>query len=356
MSTIRLAERGLLPDWLIRAGIRQLNRQRLRGLRAGGEAAVARRQEMLLAELADSPLAIETAAANEQHYELPPEFFRLCLGPRFKYSACLFEREDSTLAQAEEAMLELYAARAGLADGQDILELGCGWGSLSLWLAQRYPGSRITGVSNSAPQRRFIEARAAELGLANLRILTCDVNTLELPEAAYDRVVSIEMFEHLRNYRTMLARIGRWLRPGGALFVHIFCHARHAYPFETQGEHNWMGRYFFTGGLMPAWDTLTHFQDDLRLEQRWQVDGRHYQRTADAWLANHDVNAEAVMTVMRQTYGDAGAALWNQRWRIFWMACAETFGFAGGGQWLVGHYLFRKPSGPGSAGQVPPPA
>ncbi|MBX3725864.1 MAG: class I SAM-dependent methyltransferase [Xanthomonadales bacterium] len=344
MTAIRLAERGLLPDWLIRAGIRQLNRQRLRSLMAGGAAAAARRQEMLLAELADSPLAIETAAANEQHYELPPEFFALCLGPRFKYSACLFEDAGRTLAQAEEAMLSLYAERAGLADGQDILELGCGWGSLSLWLAQRYPDARITGVSNSAPQRRFIESRAEALGLDNLRILTCDVNVLQLPASSFDRVVSIEMFEHLRNYRTMLARIAGWLRPGGALFVHIFCHERLAYPFETQGGHNWMGRYFFTGGLMPAFDTLAHFQDDLRLEQRWRVDGHHYQRTADAWLANHDANAEAVMAVMRQTYGEADAALWNQRWRIFWMACAETFGFAGGGEWLVGHYLFRKPS------------
>lgn len=348
MSAIRLAERGLLPDWLIRAGIRQLNRQRLRSLRAGGEGAAARRQELLLAELADSPLAIETAAANEQHYELPPEFFRLCLGPRFKYSACLFERDDSTLAEAEEAMLTLYAERAGLADGQDILELGCGWGSLSLWLAQRFPGSRITGVSNSAPQRRFIEARAAALGLDNLRILTCDVNVLDLPGGHYDRVVSIEMFEHLRNYRTMLARIAGWLRPGGALFVHIFCHDRDAYPFETAGEHNWMGRHFFTGGLMPAFGTLAHFQDDLHLERQWRVDGRHYQRTANAWLANHDGNADAVMAVMRQTYGKADAALWNQRWRIFWMACAETFGFNGGSEWLVGHYLFRKPAQAGA--------
>lgn len=352
----RLLERDVLPDWLIRAGIRRLVAQRLAGETRGTPEEQQRRLMDFVARLRASPVAINTADANEQHYEVPTEFFTRVLGRHMKYSCCYYAPGVDGLDAAEAEMLRITTERAGIQDGDRVLELGCGWGSLSLWLAQRYPGSRITGVSNSAPQRRFIEARAAELGLANLRILTCDVNTLELPEAAYDRVVSIEMFEHLRNYRTMLARIGRWLRPGGALFVHIFCHARHAYPFETQGEHNWMGRYFFTGGLMPAWDTLTHFQDDLRLEQRWQVDGRHYQRTADAWLANHDVNAEAVMTVMRQTYGDAGAALWNQRWRIFWMACAETFGFAGGGQWLVGHYLFRKPSGPGSAGQVPPPA
>jgi cyclopropane-fatty-acyl-phospholipid synthase len=346
MNLIALAERGLFPDWLVRLGIRRLCAQRLRTLQAGEPAQRQLRQDQLLAALRDSPVAIEVEAANEQHYELPPAFFRLCLGPRLKYSACLFERPDSTLAQAEEAMLELYAQRAGLADGQRILELGCGWGSLTLWMAQRYPHARITAVSNSAGQRRFILDRARQLGVANVEVITCDVNALELPDASFDRAISIEMFEHMRNYRVLLARIARWLDVGGHLFVHIFCHRDSAYPFETDGDHNWMGRYFFTGGLMPAFDTLARFQDDLSLQESWRVDGRHYQRTAEAWLANHDGASEQVLAVMRETYGSADAALWNQRWRLFWLACAETFGYRDGEEWLVGHYLFARPARP----------
>jgi cyclopropane-fatty-acyl-phospholipid synthase len=341
-SALALAERGFLPDWLLRLGMRRLCAQRLREECARDAVAAWERQRRLLRELQGSPVAIHTDAANAQHYELPPRFFQLCLGTRLKYSSCYFARGDETLDEAEEAMLGLYLQRAQLADGQDILELGCGWGSLTLWMAQHYPQSRITAVSNSNPQREFIQARCRALGLDNVRVLTQDVNRLELAHAAFDRVVSIEMFEHMRNYATLLARIASWLRPGGKLFVHIFCHRELAYPFQTEGDDNWMGRYFFTGGLMPAADTLLWFQRDLHIEQQWRLSGIHYARTANAWLANQDAHRSEVGDVLRQAYG-ADAKLWEQRWRMFWMACAELFGYAGGNEWMVGHYLFAKP-------------
>ncbi|NII11713.1 class I SAM-dependent methyltransferase [Oleiagrimonas sp. C23AA] len=339
---IGLAERGLIPDRLLRHGIRRLCAQRLREEREGGTEAVWERFRALLAELRESPLALHTDAANAQHYELPPAFFELCLGERLKYSSAYFERGDETLEQAEDAMLALYEKRAGLADGQDILELGCGWGSLTLWMAERYPNSRITAVSNSSLQRKHIQARCAERGLGNVSVITQDVNRLQLEPEQFDRAISIEMFEHMRNYQTLLGNIAQWLRPDGRLFVHIFCHRELMYPFETQGDDNWMGRFFFTGGLMPAADTLAHFQRDLLLEQQWRLSGTHYARTANAWLANQDTRRPQVMSVLRDAYGDQGARLWNQRWRIFWMSCAELFGFDHGNEWLVGHYLFRR--------------
>lgn len=340
-----LAERGWLPDALLRFGIRQLCRQRLCEESAGGPQAQEARFSKLRQSLSRSAIALHTDAANRQHYELPPAFFQHCLGPRLKYSSCYYPTGRETLAQAEVAMLELYVERAELADGQDILELGCGWGSLTLYLAERFPQSRIVAVSNAQSQREFIEARCAERGLANVRVITCDVNRLELEAAAFDRCVSIEMFEHLRNYAVLLSRVAQWLRPHGSLFVHIFCHRTLAYPFETQGEHNWMGRHFFTGGLMPSADTLAWFQDSLTLEQRWLVDGTHYARTANHWLAEQDRQRERLMPVLRQTYG-AAATLWWQRWRLFWMACAELFGYGGGSEWMVAHYRFirRSPS------------
>ena len=338
-GVLGLAERGLVPDALLRAGIRRMCEARLRDEHADDPDAAARRNAALIAELRESPVAIHTDAANRQHYELPPGFFTRCLGPRLKYSGCYYPTGNETLAQAEEAMLALYGERAELADGQEILELGCGWGSLTLWMARHYPNARITAVSNSAPQRAFIEAQCRERGFANVRVITCDVNRLELPASNFDRCVSVEMFEHMRNYATLLGRIGGWLRPGGTLFVHIFCHRTLLYPFETAGDDNWMGRHFFTGGLMPAADTLLWFQDALRIEDRWLVDGTHYERTANHWLANQDARRDEVMAILREAYGDA-AKLWFQRWRMFWMACAELFGYEGGQQWLVGHYLF----------------
>jgi len=337
-----MAERGLVPDALLRAGIRRQCAGRLAHEHEGGETATAKRFQGLIDTLRRSEVAIHTDAANGQHYELPPAFFELCLGHRLKYSSCYYPTPGMTLDEAEEAMLALYGERAGLADSQAILELGCGWGSLTLWMAQRYPRARITAVSNSAAQRRHIEARCAALAIRNVHVITADVNTLELPEADYDRCVSIEMFEHMRNYATLLGRIGRWLKPGGKLFVHIFAHRTLMYPFETDGDGDWMARHFFTGGLMPAADTLLWFQDDLRIEERWLLDGTHYQRTANHWLARQDANRDAVMKVLAEAYGDA-ASLWFQRWRMFWMACAELFGYAGGQEWLVAHYRFAKP-------------
>jgi cyclopropane-fatty-acyl-phospholipid synthase len=338
-----LAERGLLPDALVRLGIRRLCAQRLQAESAGGQVAQSQRYAALIDTLARSALALHVDAANRQHYEVPADFFRLCLGRNLKYSSGYYPLGDETLDQAEEAMLALYDERAELADGQRILELGCGWGSLTLWMAARYPAARITAVSNSASQRDHILARCAERGLGNVEVLTRDVNHLQLDPGRFDRCVSVEMFEHVRNYRHLLRRIAGWLVPGGKLFVHIFAHRSLMYPFETDGDDDWMGRHFFTGGLMPAADTLLHFQQDLQLEQRWLLDGGHYQRTANHWLANQDAQRDAVMAVLRQAYGAAAAALWFQRWRMFWMACAELFGYDGGQQWLVAHYRFERP-------------
>jgi cyclopropane-fatty-acyl-phospholipid synthase len=337
-----LCERGLVPDPLTRLGIRRLCAQRLREEHAGDAVAAWNRFSVLLDELRQSPVAIETDAANAQHYEVPARFFELCLGKRLKYSSCLYPRGDETLDEAEVAMLTLYCERAELADGQRILELGCGWGSLTLWMAERYPNARITGVSNSHSQRQHILARAAERGLHNIDIITCDVNQLELDERHFDRAVSIEMFEHMRNYRTLLSRVASWLDDGGKLFVHIFCHRELMYPFETVGKDDWMGRHFFTGGLMPAADTLLHFQQHLQLEVQWRLAGTHYEKTANHWLANQDRHRDEVLAIMRSTYGERDAARWAQRWRMFWMACAELFGYRGGNEWLVGHYRFVK--------------
>jgi len=337
-----LAERALVPDALIRLGIRRLCARRLRDEAAGGPEAQETRLQQRLALLREGALALHTEAANLQHYELPPEFFQHCLGPRLKYSCAYYPDGGTTLAQAEEAMLELYGERAGLADGQAILELGCGWGSLTLWIAARYPRARILAVSNSAAQRAFIEARCRDEGHFNVQVVTMDVNRLALPAGEFDRCVSVEMFEHMRNYETLLARIAGWLKPEGKLFVHVFAHRTRLYLFETQGADNWMGRHFFTGGLMPAADTLLWFSRDLVCERRWLVDGRHYARTANDWLRQQDANRDRLREILTATYGPAGARLWQQRWRMFWMACAETFGYREGSEWLVAHYLLAR--------------
>jgi len=342
MNLIDLCERGWIPDVLARHGMRRLCAERLRDEGAGDAAASWLLTQQRLEELRQSPVAIHVQEANEQHYELPPAFFKLCLGKRLKYSSCWFPDGDETLDLAEDKMLALYGERAELADGQNILELGCGWGSLTLWMAEHYPNARIVAVSNSNPQREHIQAEARARGLHNVRVLTRDVNELEVPTGCFDRVVSIEMFEHMRNYETLLARIASWLKPGGKLFVHIFCHRELLYPFETEGDDNWMGKHFFTGGLMPSADTLLWFQRDLRIEQQWRLNGQHYERTANAWLANQDRNRKAVLEVLAGAYGADQAAIWHQRWRMFWMACAELFGYRGGNEWLVGHYRFVK--------------
>lgn len=334
------AEQGRVPDALLRAGIRRLCAQRLRDESEGGLEAQAQRFQQRLDALRDSPVAIHTDAANRQHYELPAAFFQQCLGKRLKYSGCYYPTGNETLDQAEEAMLALYGERAELADGQKILELGCGWGSLTLWMAERYPNALITAVSNSRSQREHIEAQCRRRAIFNVTVITEDVNKLQLDPSMFDRCVSIEMFEHMRNYDVLMERIAGWLKPGGKLFVHIFAHKTLMYPFETAGEDNWMGRHFFTGGLMPSADTLLWFQQRLKIERRWHVDGAHYQRTANHWLQRQDSNRDAVMHALQQAYGPHAASLWYQRWRMFWMACAEMFGYADGQEWLVAHYRF----------------
>jgi cyclopropane-fatty-acyl-phospholipid synthase len=338
------AELGLVPDFLIRAGIKRLCAQRLAAERAGGCERQAARFQARIEALRRSPVALHPEAANAQHYELPAAFFENCLGARLKYSCAYYARGDETLDAAETAMLERYLERAELEDGQRILELGCGWGSLTLFMAERLPHALIEAVSNSRSQREYIEAQCRRRGFTNVRVRTQDVNRLELEPVSIDRCVSVEMFEHVRNYETLLARIARGLGLRGKLFVHIFAHRTLLYPFETEGEDNWMGRFFFTGGLMPSADTLLHFQRDFELEQRWLIDGTHYQRTASHWLANQDAQRARVLEALAQAYGRANARLWYQRWRMFFMACAELFGYAGGEEWLIAHYRFTRRS------------
>jgi len=338
-----LLESGLVPDCLLRLGIRSLLKRRLRDERRGGLEASHARFRDLLRTMNQGPVAVATQDANEQHYEVPPAFFERVLGPRLKYSAALWAAGTTTLAQAEEVMLALTCERAELRDGQRILELGCGWGSLTLWMAERFPNARITAVSNSRAQRAFILERARTKGLCNLEIITADMNDFEPAEPRYDRVVSVEMFEHMRNHRELLRRISTWLAPGGRLFVHIFTHRDLTYLYEAKDASDWMAREFFTGGVMPSDHLLLHHQEHLRLVEHWRVSGTHYQKTAEAWLANQDRHRRALLELFAQVYGPEQAGARFQRWRLFFLACAELWGYRHGEEWLVSHYLFERP-------------
>jgi cyclopropane-fatty-acyl-phospholipid synthase len=338
MNTIAWAERRWLPDWLVRLGIRRLLAARLQQESSGQAESESLR--VFAEQLKLEPVAILTDKANEQHYEVPAEFFQTVLGPRLKYSCCWYSDELTGLATAEEAMLRLTCERAEIEDGMRIVDLGCGWGSLTLWLAQHYPHAQITSVSNSHGQREYIQGRCRALGLNNVQVLTANVRDFDGVRSV-DRVVSIEMFEHVRNYEQLLRRIRGWLNPHGKLFVHIFCHRALAYRFETEGEDNWMGRHFFSGGLMPAFDLFSHFQEDLRIARRWMVDGRHYARTCWDWLAKLDQQQAEVIKLFARELDEPEARLAVQRWRMFFMACAELFQYRQGSEWFVGHYLFE---------------
>jgi cyclopropane-fatty-acyl-phospholipid synthase len=335
---LALAEAGWLPDPLIRVGIRSMLRERLRELDrlSPGDPATG------LAGLRDGPVALLPELANRQHYEVDPELFRLVLGPHLKYSCGYWPRGVERLDAAEAAMLALSTERAEIEDGMRVLDLGCGWGSLSLWLAARYPRARVLGVSNSKRQRDFIVQRARRRGLANLEVETADANVFE-PDGRFDRVVSVEMFEHMRNWRALLARIERWLAPGGKLFVHVFCHRAASYAYEDRGPSDWMARHFFSGGMMPSQELLPRLAGGLALESHWRVSGEHYRRTCEAWLARLDRQRAAVRPALERSYGAADAELWLRRWRLFFLACAELFGYRSGEEWFVSHYrLARK--------------
>ena len=335
-------ERGCMPDKLVRMGIRRLLKKRLAAVDQGSSVANRKRLDALIEEFSNGPLALVPEKANEQHYEVPAELFVKTLGQRLKYSGCYWPEGVADLNQAEEAALAKSCEHAELVDGMDVLELGCGWGSLSLWMAEHYPNAKITSVSNSASQREFILRRAQERGVdANLNVITCDINDLQCQQK-FDRVVSIEMFEHVRNHKELFRRIAGWLTDDGRLFAHIFCHRQWTYKFEDQGSSDWMSRYFFSGGIMPGNDLFLQYQDDLRFQRQWTWDGTHYQKTCEAWLRNMGKNRSQIMPLLEETYGEKDAVRWFNRWRMFYLACSELFGFRGGQEWGVSHYLFSK--------------
>jgi cyclopropane-fatty-acyl-phospholipid synthase len=336
-----LINSGLIPDVFIRIGIRHLLGQKLRAENTGSEEDKQARLIAFVEELKTMPLAIETDAANEQHYEVPSAFYDAALGPRKKYSSAYWPPKTNNLADAEIAMLKLTAQRADIQPGQHVLDLGCGWGSFSLWAAENYPDCQFTGFSNSHSQREFIDSECQKRGLTNLRIITGNMLHHDDFGQQFDRIVSVEMFEHMKNYQQLFNKVSRWLQPEGKLFIHVFTHKRFAYHYIDEGEHDWLTRYFFAGGTMPSNDLFHYFQDDLTLEHQWLVDGTHYQKTAEAWLQNMDAHKSHIMPLFAATYGETNAKLWFQRWRIFFMACAELWGYNQGTEWMVAHYRFR---------------
>jgi cyclopropane-fatty-acyl-phospholipid synthase len=339
---IDCVERGWVPDSLVRKAIRTLCSKRLRSLDGGSPAADEANRRAFVEQALQSPIALVPEKANEQHYEVPAAFYERVLGSRRKYSCCYWPEGVDSLDDAETAALAETCRHAELEDGMQILELGCGWGSLTLWIAEHYPHSHITAVSNSHSQRTAIEQLARERGFADrVHVITADMNDFE-PEGRFDRVVSVEMFEHMRNYARLLSRISDWLVDDGKLFVHIFCHRQYVYPFSDENADDWMARHFFTGGIMPADDWFSHFEADMQVEQQWRWNGRHYQQTAEAWLNLLDQRREQILPILAETYGDRQAHRWWMRWRLFFLAVAELFGYESGEQWYVSHYLLSK--------------
>eukprot|EP01026_Neomeris_dumetosa_P083377 TRINITY_DN9674_c0_g1_i2.p1 TRINITY_DN9674_c0_g1~~TRINITY_DN9674_c0_g1_i2.p1 ORF type:complete len:364 (-),score=59.08 TRINITY_DN9674_c0_g1_i2:90-1160(-) len=342
---LSIVEQNIVPDFILRFGIRYLLSLRLNDLTLPLSSQLATKQTFV-SDLKSLPVAIQTDTANEQHYEIPTDYFLLVLGPRLKYSSCLFKEGRGSLQEAEESMLELCCERGELQNGQWVLVLGCGWGSMCLYLAEKYPDSEITAVSNSSTQKEFIDSQAKAKGFKNLTVVTADVVDLIPSEengiGKFDRVVSIEMFEHMKNYEVLLSRISEWLKPNGKLFVHYFCHKSLAYHFLDENETDWMTRYFFSGGTMPSLDLMLYFQQNLKIEQMWYVNGTHYSKTLEAWLKKQDRVSNQVKEIFVGTYGKDQALKWLVYWRLFYLACSELFNYDKGEQWGVGHYLFTK--------------
>ncbi len=336
-----LTERGYIPDALIRRSIQGLIRRRLEEIRAFDTEQIASGKARFIRMMNDSPIALMTDKANRQHYEIPAAFYGHVLGKHMKYSACYWGEGTRNLDSAESDSLSLYCERADIRDGQRILELGCGWGSFTLWIAENYPHASITAVSNSESQKDFILQQASTRGLGNIDVITCDMNNFDI-SARYDRIVSIEMFEHMHNYKRLYEKVAAWLEDDGLFFKHIFVHKDCPYEFTVRDETDWMSRYFFSGGIMPSDDLPLYFQDHLRIDRHWRWGGTHYQKTANAWLENMDRNQDAILAEFRKIYGDDDSGKWWMRWKIFFMACAELFGHNNGQDWWVSHYRFTR--------------
>mgnify|MGYP006280431995 FL=1 len=343
MWYMKLLYAGLVPDPLLRLALRMVTARKIRQLDRLPQEVQENRRQALFNTLENSPIAIHTDLPNVQHYEVPPAFFQLVLGDRLKYSCCLWPEGVDTLEEAEESMLELTCQRGDLKDGMTVLDLGCGWGSLSLWIAENYPACRVLALSNSRDQIGFILDQARARGYQHLQAQVMDVNQLELNQT-FDRVFSIEMFEHMKNYRLLMGKISRLLSPQGKLFVHLFSHRLFAYEYDAEDENNWMAQTFFTGGTMPSDDLLLHYQQQLQLLNHWRVSGIHYQRTLRAWRERMESRRELVREVLAGTYGPEQVQRWWCNWRLFFLACEETWGYREGREYLVTHYLFQKSS------------
>jgi cyclopropane-fatty-acyl-phospholipid synthase len=337
----KLIEQNRVPDFLLRRGIRKLLKQRLHDEHKGGVEAQQAHLMALIEKLKASPIAINTADANQQHYEVPTQFYQYCLGKNLKYSSGYWKDGVTDIDTSEDDMLELTCQRAELQDGQYVLELGCGWGSLSLYMAAKYPKSAFKVVSNSRTQKIFIDEQAQERGINNLTVITADMNTFSIDEQ-FDRIISVEMFEHMRNYQLLMQKVASFLKDDGKVFIHIFTHKEYAYLFEVKDETDWMSRYFFTGGIMPSDDLLFYFNDHLIIEKHWHVSGSHYGKTAEAWLKKMDIHRAQILPLFEKTYGKDQALKWWVYWRIFFMACAELWNYNNGNEWLVSHYLLHK--------------
>ena len=334
-------ETGLVPDSVIRAGIRRLLDRKLNEIHAGDVQKAAIIKNRFVKMMGDSPIALVPHLANEQHYEVPASFFSEVLGRHRKYSSCYWPTGVEDLEAAEEAALQVTVERAGIEDGMKVLDLGCGWGSLSLWIAEHFPNASVTSVSNSRSQHDYIRAAAGNRGLDNIEVLVSDMNDFQAP-GTYDRVVSVEMFEHMRNYPELFRRISNWLEPDGRFFMHIFCHRTTPYEYIDKGPSDWMSRHFFSGGIMPSADLPMRIGRDLTVDKHWQWNGEPYARTLRAWLQRMDSRKHAVMPILEETYGEDQADRWRMRWRIFFMACEELFAYNGGSEWYVSHYLLKR--------------